>query len=128
VDHAGSLYYYKLSAVDMHGNESPYASLLPSGTVDVAAGPVAFALKGAQPNPAVGSRLGVQFALPDATPARLELLDVSGRRVVEREVGALGPGWHTVDLAAGRRLATGLYLVRLTKGADVRVSRVVVLR
>src|SRR2546430_6969498 len=31
-----------------------------------------------------------------ALPARLELLDVSGRRVAVREVGSLGPGPHAV--------------------------------
>jgi hypothetical protein len=33
-----------------------------------------------------------------------------------------------VDLAAGRRLPPGLYLVRLTQGANTRVTRVAVLR
>jgi xanthine dehydrogenase molybdenum-binding subunit len=51
---------------------------------------------------------------------------VSGRRVVEREVGSLGPGRHVVDLAAGHTLAPGLYLVRLVQGLHVRVARVVV--
>ena len=37
-------------------------------------------------------------------------------------------GRHTVDLVAGRNLAPGLYLVRLTQGADTRVARAVVLR
>ena len=129
VDHAGSLYYYKLSAVDIHGNESVFATLLPSGTVDVPdSGPLAFALEGLQPNPTRGERLSVAFALPTAAPARLELLDVSGRLVAANEVSALGPGRHVVELAAGRSLAPGLYLVRLTQGANTRVRRVVALR
>jgi hypothetical protein len=129
VDPAGSPCYYKLSAVDIHGNEGPVATLLPSGTVEVAqSGPLAFALEGVRPNPSHGEQLSVAFTLPTSAPALLELVDVSGRRVVEREAGSLGVGRHVVDLAAGRRIAPGLYLVRLTQGASVRVTRVTVLR
>jgi hypothetical protein len=123
---AGS--YYKLSAVDVNGNESGYATLVPGGTVDVAEGaPLPFALAPMRPNPSRGDRLIVEFVLPTAAPARLELLDVSGRRVVIREVGSLGAGDHRVDLAPEHRLAPGLYLVRLTQSANVRVTRVAVL-
>jgi hypothetical protein len=129
VDNAGSPYYYKLSAVDVNGNESGFAALQPEGTVDVAeAGPVAFALSGVQPNPTLGERLSVAFALPDGASAKLELLDVSGRRVMEREVGSLGAGRHVVDLAEGRHVAPGLYLLRLVRGPNVRVTRVAVLK
>jgi formylglycine-generating enzyme required for sulfatase activity len=87
-----------------------------------------FALAYVRPNPSHGERLSVAFTLPTAAPARLELLDVSGRRVVEREVGSLGAGPHAVDLGQGTRLAPGLYLVRLTQGANTRVARVAVLQ
>ncbi len=58
---------------------------------------------------------------------RLELLDVSGRRIASLDVGARGAGPHVVDLAAHRALPPGLYLVRLAQGANVRVTRVAVL-
>lgn len=126
VGSAGS--YYKLTAVDVNGNVSGYSLLTPGQTVDVGGGaPLDFALEGVRPNPAGGEKLTVRFALPIAAPARLELVDVSGRRVVAREVGSLGAGRHAVDLAAGRRLPSGLYLVRLSQGGDLRVARVVVL-
>lgn len=89
---------------------------------------LAFALDGVRPNPAHGELLSVAFTLPTAATARLELLDVSGRRVVEREVGSLGAGQHTFDLGTGQRLAPGLYLVRLTQGANTRTTRVAVIR
>jgi hypothetical protein len=56
------------------------------------------------------------------------MVDVSGRRVMAREVGSLGAGRHAVDLAAGRHLPPGLYLVRLTQGPNSRVVRTAVLR
>ena len=99
------------------------------GTLDVEHGPrvPALALEGARPNPLRGDGLSVTFALPTAAPARLELLDVSGRRVVEREVGSFGAGRHTLDLGEGTHLLPGLYLVRLTQGANTRTARVTVL-
>jgi hypothetical protein len=123
---AGS--YYKLSAVDVNGNESGYAVLTPEGTVDVIdGGPLAFALEGVRPNPTTASRMVVSFALPTDVNARLELIDVKGRVIAWRDVGALGAGRHVVDLARERRLAAGVYLVRLTQGGQQRTTRAVVL-
>jgi hypothetical protein len=69
----------------------------------------------------------VEFSLPSAEPARLELIDIGGRRIADQAVGALGPGRHRVDLSGGRRLAPGLYLVRLEQSGQVRVTRATVL-
>jgi hypothetical protein len=90
-------------------------------------GSLAFALEGVRPNPTRGSGLNVAFELPNGGGARLELLDVSGRRVLSREVGSLGAGRHTVNLSAGRKVAPGLYWVRLSQGANQRATRVAVL-
>jgi hypothetical protein len=126
---AGTLSYYKLCAVDVHGNPSGFTTLLPASTTGVGdGGALAFALDGVRPNPSRGDRVSVAFTLPTPAHARLELVDVSGRRVVEREVGALGAGRHVVALDTGGRLAPGLYLVRLTQGADSRVTRVAVVK
>jgi beta-propeller uncharacterized protein DUF5122 len=84
-------------------------------------------LRGARPNPSFAG-LSAAFSLPDAAAARLEVTDLAGRRVVARDVGALGAGEHVVDLAEGRRLAPGVYLLRLTRGGDSLTSRAVVLR
>lgn len=119
--------YYKLSAVDVHGNESAFALLTPAQTLDVGDGaPSPFALEPAWPNP---SRRGliVRFALASAAPARLEWLDVGGRRIGAMDVGALGVGRHAVDVSAASRLTPGVYVVRLTQGRDQRVIRVAIL-
>jgi sugar lactone lactonase YvrE len=121
---------YKLSAVDDAGNESPFATLGPSGTVDVPSpSPVlAFGLDPLWPNPATRRALTVRFTLPRPAPAQLELVDVTGRRVTAREVGGLGAGTHAIDLAAGRpSLGSGVYFVRLIQGGDVAVRRIVLL-
>ncbi|HEV2105052.1 MAG TPA: T9SS type A sorting domain-containing protein, partial [Candidatus Eisenbacteria bacterium] len=77
------------------------------------------------PNPLV-DHFRVSFTLPDAAPARLEVVDVGGRRVSAQDVGALGPGPHALDLGAARALAPGLYFVRLTHGGRTLTTRAVV--
>jgi sugar lactone lactonase YvrE len=122
---AGS--WYKLSAVDFNGNESPFAVVGPDQTTSVSGGqPLTLALAGVWPNPASGRALNVRFTLPAKADARLELLDVAGRRVVTREVGALGPGQHAVSLSRGSSVPPGLYFVRLRQGAETRTVRVTV--
>ena len=93
--------------------------------VGVAIQPTTFRLEPLQ-NPSLGGRVTVSFSLLALAAAQLDLLDVGGRRITTCEVGSLGVGRHTVDLAAGRRLPPGFYLVRLQQGANVRVARVVV--
>ncbi len=79
-----------------------------------------------RPNPTRGSAFTVRFSLPDASAARLELLDVTGRALATRNVGALGAGTHAVTLAPRERVRPGLYFVRLRQGTQERVVRVTV--
>jgi hypothetical protein len=120
--------YYKVSAVDVNGNESGFALLTPEQTTEVEGeGSVAFALEGVWPNPSHGNGLHVAFALPSRAAGRLELLDVSGRRLLAHDVGSLAAGRHRVNLAAGRKIASGVYWVRLTQGPNQRTTRVAVI-
>lgn len=79
------------------------------------------------PNPGLGE-FTVSFSLEGAEPARLEVLDTAGRRVLSREVGALGPGQHSANLNKGRTLPPGVYLVRLTQRGKAMIARVAVIR
>jgi hypothetical protein len=93
--------------------------------VDVPNQRVEFGLTGARPNPTPGD-VTVAFSLSDVSPARLDLVDVAGRIVRSREVGALGPGHHVVSLARGGTLAPGVYFTRLVSLGRVANARVVV--
>ena len=86
--------------------------------------PLELALHRAGPSPARGV-VAVECALPDAGPATLEAHDVAGRRVASRELGSLGPGRHTIELARG--LPAGIYVVRLSQGGRTRTVKVAVL-
>ena len=87
-----------------------------------------FALRGMTPNPAPAGAGLVRFSLPDASPARLVLMDVSGRQVFSREVGSLGRGEHVVRVGGAEPLAPGLYLVRLTQGGRSLTAKAVTIR
>jgi hypothetical protein len=75
-----------------------------------------FGLIAAAPSHA-GAALAVRFALATREAARLDLVDIAGRRVGTRAVGGYGPGAHVVTLEEARGLASGLYFVRLVQGS-----------
>ena len=85
-----------------------------------------FALRGAAPNPAVREHLNIAFALEGELPAKLELFDINGRRVISRDVSALGAGEHALNIAQGISVAPGIYWVSLTQGGRHAGSRVVI--
>ena len=85
-----------------------------------------FALHGARPNPSAG-HLTVAFSLPDGSPANLELVDVAGRRVFQREVGSLGAGFHVIPIER-TGLPAGIYGLRLTQHGHTLTSKVSVVR
>ena len=97
------------------------------GETTVLAEDLRFALDGVVPNPSTGERLTVTFALPSADRATLELLDVTGRRLAGQRIeGAVGR--QTVTLDAGRRLAPGLYWIRLRHAGQEKTTRAVVMQ
>jgi hypothetical protein len=118
VDAAGEAFFYKLAAVDVHGNESGFALLLPSGAVGVDDPllPAQVWLGPAVPNPMAQEAL-IHFGLPVAGPVRLALYDLRGRQVRvlcdgEQPAGEQVARWDGRD-AAGRAVPSGLYLYRL---------------
>jgi hypothetical protein len=121
-----------VTAVDIHGNESPSAFALPSGTTGVpGATPGVLALAGIRPNPARGAA-EVRWSLSRPGPVRLAVMDVAGRRVRvlaagERPAGAHVSAWDGCD-DAGRVVAAGLHFVVLEAEGRVLRTRVVTLR
>jgi len=106
---------------------APVLHLTYGGSIPVGVGegsPHELALHRLGSGPARGT-LSVELSLPDGAPARLELIDIAGRRLAAQEVGTLGVGPHRVEIATGLR--SGVYLVRLTRGAVVRTIKAVVL-
>jgi hypothetical protein len=133
VDAAGTPSYYKLCAVDVHGNVSGFSTLLPSGTVGVVgpALPRAVFLAPPAPNPAHGAT-ALRFGLPREARVELALYDQQGRRVRSLLAGVQPAGERTIAWdgcdESGRVLPAGLYFVRLTTEGRTLVSRLAVIR
>ena len=79
------------------------------------------------PNPATGS-LKVSYSLSSSAPARLDVLDVAGRRVLARDLGTQGPGLHEARLETSTGLAPGVYWLHLSQGGRDASLRVVLMR
>jgi hypothetical protein len=130
-DAASASYTYKLTAVDVHGNESPVATITPSGIagVDGGAVPRELALAPASPNPAARGT-SLRFALPVASHVTLGVYDAAGRLVRTLANGPHAAGDHTAawDLrdAAGHTVGAGLYFARLEAGGASLVQRIAV--
>lgn len=81
------------------------------------------------PNPSAGE-VTIRYWLPKASDVTVEILDASGRLVRRQFEGLRSPGSQAVTWGCrdgkGRRLASGLYLVRLLTTEGRATSRVVV--
>lgn len=86
-----------------------------------------FALYGARPHPVSGD-FRLWFRLPDASPACVEIFDVRGRRCWRSNVGALGPGLHSLAITGRDTWRPGVYFARLMRGSESRSARLVVIR
>jgi hypothetical protein len=93
-------------------------------------GPKILALAHPEPNPGRGS-VALRFSLPDAGRARVQILDLDGRRVWER-AGSFAARSHVFTwdgrIDTGGHAGAGLYFVRLVTDWGNRTERLVWLR
>lgn len=130
-DNGFSASYYKLSAVDRHGNESAFTLLAPETIVGVGEPgvPSVSSLGEPAPNP---FRSGTTFSLGLSRTgyASVRVFDTSGRLVRTLAAGELVAGVHPIAWdgrdGRGRPAAAGVYLVRGEFG-DARWTRRVLL-
>jgi hypothetical protein len=113
----GMRYGYRVRTADAISEERWVAVPAPTG---LALAPIA-------PSPA-DTRWTVRFTVPEPRLTLIETWDVSGRRVVERELGVMPPGPHEIVLDDPARLAPGVYMIRLRAGRECRTSRALVAR
>ena len=71
----------------------------------------------------------MEFAVPGVGPGRVEIIDVGGRLVRSLELPAAREDraalvWDGKD-QAGRSVGSGLYLLRVVRGGENRVTRIV---
>jgi hypothetical protein len=133
VDAAGAPFYYRLAAVDVHGNASAFATLLPAGAAGVPGGPPPRepALSPPAPNPARETTT-LRLALPRDTRVRLVVFDQQGRSVRTLAAGELPAGeraftWDGRD-DGGHPVPSALYFVRLQAEGRTITRRLAVVR
>ncbi|HEV8265772.1 MAG TPA: VCBS repeat-containing protein [Gemmatimonadales bacterium] len=70
----------------------------------------------------------VSFRLATAEPARLEVHDLAGRRMLVRDLSGFGPGANRIELAEALAWQSGIYFARLTQGSRSARAKWCVLR
>jgi len=126
-------FYYKVTAVDVHGNESPVATLAPDFVVGVGPSgpPRANALLQNHPNPFAATTT-IAFDLAREADVSIRIYDVQGRLVRTLLDGHRGADRHTVDWEGlddrGNPVAGGVYFYRITAGSFVQVKKLIVIR
>ena len=121
---------YSCLVTDAAGSTLSRTAHLYSGTTAVAPSAPGLLRLEAHPVPAF-TAVTMSFSLPTATPARLELFDLAGRRVATPLAATLGPGLHGAswDLRddQGSRVPAGVYLARVSTGNALATRRIVVI-
>jgi hypothetical protein len=129
----GAGYYYKLSAIDINGNESPFALFSPDNLTDADTpkAPAASYLAQNFPNP-FNPTTRIAFGLAAPANVSLRIYDAAGRLVRVLAEGARPAGnyselWDGRD-ARGAAVASGIYFYRLTAGAFSETRKMALLR
>jgi hypothetical protein len=128
-----SSYYYKISAVDIHGNESGFALVRPSDVTgsDTPKAPAASYLNQNYPNP-FNPQTRIAFGLSAPGHVSLRIFDAAGRLVrvlvnEDRREGRYEEIWDGRD-AGGRSVSSGIYFYRLRAGAFEATKKMILVR
>jgi hypothetical protein len=116
---AGKTYSYRVAVKGPQGI-ARFGEVL----IDVP-GSTATALREISPNPTSGA-INSRVYIANNASAKIELFDVSGRRVATQALNGLAQGDHRVTFAAPPR--AGVYLLRLTTEVGTETAKVVLLR
>ena len=126
-------YYYKVAALDIHGNESGFALLAPESVTDVETpkAPAAAYLRQNYPNP-FNPTTRVAFGLAAPGNVSLRIYDAAGRLVRVLAEGARPAGnytelWDGRD-SRGSAVASGIYFYRLQAGEFTETRKLVLTR
>jgi hypothetical protein len=87
---------------------------------------LALAVHGFRSNPGDSGSPQMALTLPVTGNARLEVLDVTGRKLLERDLSGIAPGTRTVELGPGAKLEAGVYWLRLSQGRRTVTAKGVV--
>ncbi len=93
--------------------------------------PIIFTLHQNFPNP-FNLETSIRFGLPEAEQVRLAIYDVRGRLVRTLQDGLMDEGFHTLRWQgldqSGRRVSSGVYIIRLTSSLGARTIKAILLK
>jgi hypothetical protein len=128
-----SSYHYKISAVDIHGNESGFTLVRPDDVTggDTPKAPEASYLSQNYPNP-FNPRTRIAFGLSEPGHVSLRVFDAAGRLVraladEERREGRYEEVWDGKS-SGGHPVSTGIYFYRLRAGAFEDTKKMILVR
>lgn len=113
----GQRYGYRLT-----WNESGERYSTIATYVDVPRDVMTLAIESPRPSPSKGA-VSLAITLSDARTAKLDVLDLAGRRVAGRDLTGLGPGRHVVEVQEIESLSSGLYVVQVSQAGETRRTR-----
>ena len=126
-------FYYKVTALDVHGNESAVAVLAPDFVVGVGSSgpPRVNALWQNHPNP-FATTTSIAFDLVEEAQVSIRIYDVQGRLVRTLLDGRRDADHHTIDWEGlddrGNMVSGGVYFYRISAGSFVEVKKLVLIR
>lgn len=117
VSQSGITYYYKISAIDVSGNESGFTAVSVVTSVENGGGvPTEFALTQNYPNP-FNPTTEIAFSLPKQTNVKLVVYGLSGDAVATLVNQTMSPGIYRVVWNGrsddGRAVASGVYFYHI---------------
>ncbi|MBI4428071.1 MAG: T9SS type A sorting domain-containing protein, partial [Ignavibacteriales bacterium] len=113
----GTSYYYKITAYDFSGNQSPASAQISStttGVEDAIGSPQEFSLSQNYPNP-FNPSTSIAYDLAEESFVTLKIYNALGQEVAALVHSRQNPGRYVVNFDA-KNLPTGLYVYRLTAG------------
>src|SRR6185503_17568990 len=115
-------YYWSVQAIDGMYAGGPWASeqSFTYAIVSVVAGSPGRSLA-LESRPTSGDAISFQLQVPEDGYGRLQIYDLSGRRVAMLLDGPIGEGQHTIEWKP--QLGRGLYFARLALGRDAVVAK-----
>jgi len=109
-------WYYRIESVDLSGR-SNFTPVIP---VDLSGITNAFALF---PNPSSSGRFTIRMQQASDLSFLVEIEDLSGK-ILHMQMAR--PAGHLIDVATDKRLAAGIYIVRLTGNGYMQIGKLVV--